>query len=218
MSNNEGVHPALKRILDAANSPVLTRGFVLDVLKEYQNPERTMGMLVKRGALRRLSRELFLLPERLQVGTPHPELIANLLYGPSYVSLEWACQYYRLIPEGISVITSCTTKRSKSFETEVGHFDYCHVHTQAYPTGITQIRRQDESSALIATKEKALVDLVIKRRGKCTSRKEMSEIIFEDFRVEEEDFASLSRKQLEKIHNARPHSASLFLLELFDYE
>ncbi len=41
----------------------------------------------------------------------HP---ANLLYGPSYVSLEYALHHYSLIPERTAEITSVTPGRSKN--------------------------------------------------------------------------------------------------------
>jgi predicted transcriptional regulator of viral defense system len=218
MSNTQGLHPAIHRILESVQSPILTRGFLLGCLSDWRCPSRTISSLVRKGALLRLSRELFLLASHLQQGTAHPEIIANCLYGPSYVSLEWACQHYRLIPEGITTVTSCTTKRAKLFQTGAGNFDYSHVHQNAYSTGITQIRWPDGLAALIATREKALLDLIIKRRGKCTSRKEMTEILFDDLRVEPDDFFQLSRSELQMIHEAKPHSASRFILEAYDHE
>ncbi len=54
-------------------------------------------------------------------------LIANRIYAPSYVSLESALAYYRLIPEGVYTVTSATTLPTKSFETIVGRFSYRHL-------------------------------------------------------------------------------------------
>src|SRR3989338_11587014 len=46
----------------------------------------------------------------LRSDTPHELEIANRLYGPSYVSLEYALGFYRLIPETVYTVTSITTK------------------------------------------------------------------------------------------------------------
>lgn len=59
------------------------------------------------------------------------ELIANHLYGPSYVSMENALRYYGLIPEQVPSMRSLTPRRSKTFENPLGRFQYTHVD-QAY--------------------------------------------------------------------------------------
>lgn len=50
--------------------------------------------------------------------------IANKIYSPSYISLEMALSYYNLIPEGVYDITSVTTRRTYTFNTEIGLFLY----------------------------------------------------------------------------------------------
>ena len=36
------------------------------------------------------------------------EVLANLIYGPSYISLEYGLQHYGLIPERVEIVTSVT--------------------------------------------------------------------------------------------------------------
>jgi hypothetical protein len=50
--------------------------------------------------------------------------IANRIYTPSYVSLQSALAYHRLIPETVYTVTSVSTKRTRSFSTGLGEFDY----------------------------------------------------------------------------------------------
>jgi predicted transcriptional regulator of viral defense system len=50
--------------------------------------------------------------------------VANSIYEPSYLSLEWALRYYNLIPEGVYQYTSCTTKKTQTFATVAGNFVY----------------------------------------------------------------------------------------------
>ena len=45
------------------------------------------------------------------------EVLANLIYGPSYVSYEYALTYYGLIPERVFEVTSATTQKNKMFNT-----------------------------------------------------------------------------------------------------
>lgn len=50
--------------------------------------------------------------------------IANRIYSPSYVSLELALSYYRLIPESVYGITSASTRRTYNFKTPIAEFSY----------------------------------------------------------------------------------------------
>ena len=127
-----------------------------------------------------------------------------MIYGPSYVSLEWALHYYRMIPERVEEITSVTLKRKQSFFTPLGTFSYEHTHPEAYPVGITRIEPNEYQKALIATPEKAVCDLLMLRRGKITSRSELKEILYDDFRFEEERVQQLDRERLKLIAAAYP--------------
>ena len=50
------------------------------------------------------------------------EILANLIYGPSSISLDYALYYYGLIPEHVRVVTSITPQRNKIFNTPIGQF------------------------------------------------------------------------------------------------
>ena len=58
--------------------------------------------------------------------------IANTLYEPSYLSLEWALRFYNLIPEGVFLITSCSTKKTQNFQTEIWSFCYKSITPKLY--------------------------------------------------------------------------------------
>lgn len=57
----------------------------------------------------------------------HPLELAQYIYAPSYISLESALVYHKLIPEAVHTITSVCTKRSKDFNTPLGLFSYSHL-------------------------------------------------------------------------------------------
>jgi hypothetical protein len=139
--------------------------------------------------------------------------LANLIYGPSYVSLEWALSYYGMIPERVEEVTSVTLKRKQSFLTPLRTFSYQHINPLAYPTGVTRIEVSDYQKALIATPEKALCDLLMLRRGKITSRIELKKILFDDLRLEEERVYRLDFERIKQIDRAYPHSSTKYLLE-----
>tara|TARA_R100001143_G_scaffold6711_1_gene9067 strand:- start:7605 stop:8228 length:624 start_codon:yes stop_codon:yes gene_type:complete len=52
---------------------------------------------------------------------------ANELYSPSYISLESALSWYGYIPEGVFQVTSCSSRKTQSFDTPLGGFNYRHI-------------------------------------------------------------------------------------------
>jgi predicted transcriptional regulator of viral defense system len=122
--------------------------------------------MIKNQNLIRLKNGFYLIADQVQQesGLVIPyEQVANLLYGPSYVSLEWALSFYGLIPERVHTITSMTLGREKEFHTPVGDFVYHKSPSKSYSIGITQKQATDSIGGfLIATPEKALADLVFK--------------------------------------------------------
>ncbi len=118
-------------------------------LKEWQN----------KGFLTRLKKGFYVLSSQVCDQVYSIEIVANLLYGPSYISLESALSYYQLIPERVEEITSVTTQKNKNFPTSIGRFTYTHLSAQLYPIGVGLQKTQDQRNFLIATPEKALMDI-----------------------------------------------------------
>ncbi len=58
--------------------------------------------------------------------------IANKIYSPSYISLESALNFYNIIPEGVYRITSISTKRTYTFNTEEAVFSYRTLHPKLF--------------------------------------------------------------------------------------
>jgi predicted transcriptional regulator of viral defense system len=84
---------------------------------------------------------------------------ANLLYVPSYISLEYALAFYGLIPEAVPIITSVTANKTKMIKNPEGVFVYQHIKPRAY-RGFQQIKVSAGFSCFMAEPEKALVDFV----------------------------------------------------------
>lgn len=213
MKRFSGLDPGLALLRDNAPSEELEYGFVMDCLKAYKNPRVKLHHLLKIRALIRVKKGIYIFGEPVARHPYSPEVLANMIYGPSYVSLEWACQYHRLIPERVTTITSITTQRSRRFQTPLGLFTYDHLPTEVYAIGYTLVAFSEKQHAVVASKEKALADLLVLRRGAFASKKHFKETLFEDLRVEEEDIASLDLELLKAIYLARPHSAIKYLIE-----
>lgn len=119
------------------------------------------------------------------------EVLANLIYGPSYVSLDYALHYHGLIPERAEAVTSVTTGRNRRFTTPVGLFIYRMAPLKAYGVGIDQAEI-DGRTFLIAIPEKALCDKIHDERGTgIRSQAEMKEYLSTNLRIDSESIERL---------------------------
>lgn len=115
---------------------------------------------VERGKLIRLRRELFVFPE-----TRIDELVlANLVYRPSYVSLESALDYYGIIPDVAMNVTNVSPTTTKTVKTSRGTFMYSKIARNLYFGWKTVKDSDSECSFSIAEPEKAVLDYVYIRR------------------------------------------------------
>ena len=92
----------------------------------------------------------------LRSNPPYELEIANRIYGPSYISLEYALAYYRLIPETVYTVTSATAKITRQFTVQGKTYEYSRIKKRAY-TGYKLIK-EGQVKILMAVPEKALVD------------------------------------------------------------
>ncbi len=87
------------------------------------------------------------------------QIVANLIYRPSYISLYSALAFYGMIPEFVARTTSVTTLKTASFSNVMGAFDYRHVKADLF-WGYHMIDAVNQRKVLIALPEKALLDLL----------------------------------------------------------
>ena len=123
-------------------------------------------------------------------------LLAGSIYGPSYLSFEFALAYYGLIPEAVYVFTSATydKKKKKQFETSFGTFTYRDVPTEVYPLGVL-IVHEGAYSYHIASPEKALCDMLYTRQP-VANQKELKSLLFDDMRIDETEFGKLNSDEI----------------------
>jgi predicted transcriptional regulator of viral defense system len=112
----------------------------------------------KKGFITRVKRGLYSFSGGSAIPAPY---MANKLYEPSYVSLEFALSYHRVIPEAVYEITSVTTKKTKRFQTGDKTFSYRRIKKTAF-TGYASVR-QGAFTFFVADPEKAFVDLAYLR-------------------------------------------------------
>jgi len=155
------------------------------ILGDYDSPKDKLSYMTKQGDLIRLKRGLYCVSSKITGKRFSSELIANHLYGPSYVSLETALAYYNLIPERMAVTQSVVTRRAKTFQTPVGRFTYQTVPDGYYSAGIRLEQCDTHCAFMMATPEKALCDLLLLRSHlRITSEKAMRAFLEDYMRVD----------------------------------
>jgi hypothetical protein len=154
------------------------------MLASYNSPKDKISYMEKKGEIIRIKKGLYVGSPEIHGQLLSRELIANHLYGPSYVSLESALSFYGVIPERVETMRSVTFKRSKKFETSLGLFEYQSIPKDFYAIGFKQLIT-DDYVYLIATPEKALCDFLLTTANlRFTSKKTMLNFLETDLRID----------------------------------
>lgn len=192
----------MKNILQFIETPYIDTQTLLRLLANYRKPREAILRMVERQELIRLKNGFYLIREKITNGSAKIipfEQIANLLYGPSYVSMEWALSFYGMIPERVHTITSMTLGKNKEYHTEVGDFSYFSLSPERYSIGIMQKKSLDfVGGFLIAGPEKALADTVFKT-CKNLDKEQLKNELLESKRIDRECFRELNKSLLEDI-------------------
>ena len=160
-------------------------------------PSKKIQSLEKEGDLIRLKRGLYVVNPEISGKPISAPLCANHIYGPSYVSLRWALRWYGLIPEQVHRMTSTTIKRSRSFETPIGFFDYYQVKPSYFSIGL-RIVQEEGVSFIMATPEKALCDFILfDSYLPNRSVKRLMQYLEEDLRFDMDELADFDVKIIE---------------------
>jgi len=170
---------------------------LMDALKEYSRPRTKVSALLRKGTIIRVKKGLYVLGEDERSQPICRELLANLIYGPSYISFEFALFHYGLIPERAEMITSVCLGRSRTFETPVGNFSYRMTSLESFRAGMDRIELSDGRAFLMATPEKALADTLISDRGAAIStHKELLDYLLNHLRIDSEYLRKLDLERL----------------------
>lgn len=187
-------------IRQAISTDVFDYQQLADCLRSYAKPRDKIRMLLKAREIVRVKKGIYVFGEAYRRSPWSREILANLIYGPSYISLDYALGYYGLIPERVVVVTSVTLSRSRRFQTPLGSFAYRRLSRRKYGIGIDQRSVGDEQHFLIATPAKALADKIWTDR-RFTPRKpqDFRTYLRDDLRLNPEPLKTLDRAQLEAI-------------------
>jgi hypothetical protein len=131
---------------------------LLHVLRDYKKPRDKIRGLLKNNDIIRVKKGLYVLGK--EYNKPYNKFVlANLIYGPSYITAQTALAFWNMIPERVELIISMTAKRKKRFETPVGRFSYLYCPQKVFNIGIQLEDAGDQKKFLIASPEKALCDM-----------------------------------------------------------
>lgn len=173
---------------------------LMDALVGYAVPRDKISLLLRQGTIVRIKKGLYVFGETFRQKPICHGLLANLIYGPSYVSLDYALQFHGLIPERVTVVTSVTTGRSRYFDTPVGRFDYRMIPLSAFCTGMDMVELAVGCSFLIAIAEKSLADKLLCERGSgIRSLREMQRHLEEELRIDPLELSRLNPVRIDEI-------------------
>ena len=192
-----------EKAFELSRTGIFTYSDVLVWLGESRNSVRgIVKRAIASGEIIHIRRGLYCLAQKYCRRNISRNVIANLIYGPSYVSMETALSVHGWIPEAVHSVVSVSSGRAKSFETPLGYFDYVQVGQRPLLAAVE--RKQDESSIcfLVAKPLKAIADYVASRgmdwRG--------VEPLEESLRIERENLDTITPEdfnELEGVYKSR---------------
>ncbi len=167
------------------------------MMHDIKAPDKKLTYLEGQGKIIRLKKGMYVVSPDVSRKEISTSLIANHLYGPSYVSCHTALRYWGLIPERVYAIQSMTIKRSRSFHNSIGRFDYIHASDDYYPIGI-RIIPENGITYMMASPEKALCDLIVTTPYlNLRYKRELIEYLEEDIRLDMDEFARMDASVIE---------------------
>jgi len=174
---------------------VVRHSTLLSLLSGYQAPNFKIHRWLGAGQLISLKRGLYAVPgSTAALSLP---LIANHLYGPSYVSMEFMLSYHGVIPERVAQVTSVTTRRGKEFDNALGRFSYQRLPPEYYALGIERVTASPRVAFMAASREKSVCDwLVLTPNLKIYSTKGLRVLLLDDMRMDE---AALNELDADKV-------------------
>lgn len=186
----------VEKALQGTTTGVFTFGDVVNwypeasraaVYAQVQRALKTGDVIQVRRGLYHLSRTVF--PRLVSV-----EVLANLIYGPSYVSFESALSYHGWIPEAVRNCLCVTSLRPRTFETIHGLFSYTQIKQSPLLAGVQNVD-SGRGTFFIATPLKALADMVAARGLDWTDCRPL----VESLRIEPDDLESLRSEDFEML-------------------
>lgn len=137
------------------NYQLITTQNMKNAFADYN--EVQLSRWVDKGWLARVRQGQYVLASTME--SVDKKLLANEIKN-SYISLEYALNYYRLVPEVPHKITSVTTERGETVETPLGNFIYRRIQPSLFTGYILTPSKRSNRKVKIASATKALFDFI----------------------------------------------------------
>ncbi|MBA3051576.1 MAG: hypothetical protein ABII20_06725 [Candidatus Omnitrophota bacterium] len=191
---------------------VLIDGSTFSVFDKAQNLRRQVSDWLKKGYLIQLKKGTYIFSDEYRKINPSISFIANFLYSPSYLSLEYALSFYGLIPEKVTVITSVSARKTKTIKNRMGRFEYNSIKKELF-FGFKK-SGTDGQNFFIAEPEKALLDFFYLRTEFKGSEAELKSL-----RLQNSEIVDQQRLGLYSLkYNKRVRKISKALIEFIKSE
>lgn len=177
---------AIEIIRQTIDEDVFDYTQLINALKNYKKPRDAISIVLRKKQIIRVRKGLYIFGELWQKKGYSREMLANLVYGPSVISLDFALSFHGLIPEHVYPVTSVSLGRSRVYNTPVGRFTYTQQKAQRLSFG-SFLQQNNAGNRIMAEPLKALADKVwTDKRFKPTSPSSFAEYLFEDLRIDED--------------------------------
>ena len=186
---------------------IFTTNMLLEKLDDYANPKAKLSRMVKQNECFRITKGLY----ETKKDTPG-YLLAGSIYGPSYISFDFALSYYGLIPEAVYTVTNATYDKKKKYENIFGIFTYRDVPKEAFPFGIKLMQDRDYYYR-IAEPEKALCDKLY-TLNPVSNTKQLERLLLEDLRIALDSLKSLDKEKISNLSKVY-HSKNVIKLDVY---
>ena len=173
---------------------VKTSRMLQEELSQYTDSFGKIKRLVDEGKLVLLKKGIY------DTDSSRPGyLFSPVIYGPSYLSFDYALSRYGLIPEAVHEYTAATFNKGKRkmYHNAFGDYSYRDVPKAAYPFEV-QLFADGDYAYMMATPEKALCDKLY-TLPPVASVKEMKQLLFENLRIDEYEFSKLNAETIEHL-------------------
>ncbi|MBI5873603.1 MAG: hypothetical protein HZB36_05615 [Candidatus Omnitrophica bacterium] len=150
----------VEKIIEFVPNDVFTDDVVANLLPG--TPNSRYGIIkraIAKGEIIHIKKGLYALAKKFQRKGINLFGLAQLIYGPSYVSFESALNYHGWIPEAVYAVTSAASKNAKEFTTPLGVFSYKRIPFQSLFFGVDRVE-SPQGPYFMASPWKALIDYV----------------------------------------------------------
>ena len=173
---------------------ILTSNDIKNTLQKYSNKNTKISRDAKSGKLIKLKNGLY-------ENNPNTKgyLLAGSIYGPSYLSFDFALAYHGLTPQKNIIYTSatCNQKKKKLYENNFGTYSYRDVPENVFSLGINKVK-EEEYEFQIATPEKALCDKLY-TLNPIKNMKELTNVLLDDLEIDMDELISFNIEDVKKI-------------------